>query len=100
MCTSENGIFVGGDTPEKVNRIYFDQVSLNLHKRTNFEGGTYDKRPCEGEDFLKGNTYGFYLHTASNIKLSSCNVEWGDTRPDHAADNIKTINTLQITVTP
>lgn len=100
LCTSENGIFVGGDTPEKVNRIYFDQVSLNLHKRTNFEGGTYDKRPCEGEDFLKGNTYGFYLHTASNIKLSSCNVEWGDTRPDHAADNIKIINTLQITVTP
>ncbi|MER8245151.1 hypothetical protein, partial [Acinetobacter baumannii] len=51
-CTSENGIFVSGDTIDKINRIYFDQVEVNLHKRTTFEGGVYDKRPCDGEGFL------------------------------------------------
>lgn len=99
-CTSENGVFVGGDTPEKVNHIYFDQVSLNLQKRTSFEGGIYDKRPCDGEGFLKGNTYGFYLNTASQIKLSACNVTWGTPRPDYAAENIKQENARQVTVIP
>lgn len=99
-CTSENGVFVGGDTPEKVNHIYFDRVSLNLQKRTPFEGGIYDKRPCDGEGFLKGNTYGFYLSTASQVKLSACNVAWENPYPDHASEDIRQENTRQVTVIP
>ena len=95
-CTSENGIFVGGDTIDKVNRIYFDQVEVNLHKRTTFEGGIYDKRPCDGEGFLKGKTYGFFFHTASDIQMERCTVNWGDTRPDYAAENIHLENTAGI----
>ena len=33
-CTSENGAFVGGDTPEKVNHIYFDQVPAAVVQRS------------------------------------------------------------------
>ena len=40
MCTSENGIFVGGDTPDKVNRICFENVDLLLQKRTDNKGAT------------------------------------------------------------
>ena len=71
-CTSENGAFVGGDTPEKV----------------------------DGEGFVRGNTYGFYIDTASDIRLQSCNVAWGTPRPDHAADNVKTVNTTGVKVMP
>lgn len=39
-CTSENGIFVGGDTQDKVNHIYFEDVDLLLQKRTAYEGGS------------------------------------------------------------
>ena len=99
-CTSENGAFVGGDTPEKVNHIYFDQVSLSLQKKTAYEGGIYDKRPCDGEGFVRGNTYGFYIDTASDIRLQSCNVAWGTPRPDHAADNVKTVNATGVKVMP
>jgi polygalacturonase len=99
-CMSENGAFVGGDTPEKVNHIYFDQVSLSLQKKTAYEGGIYDKRPCDGEGFVRGNTYGFYIDTASDIRLQSCNVAWGTPRPDHAADNVKTVNATGVKVMP
>lgn len=58
-CTSENGIFVGGDTQDKVNHIYFEDVDLLLQKRTAYEGGIYDKRPCVGEGFIHDKTYGF-----------------------------------------
>lgn len=99
-CTSENGVFVGGDTPDKVHHIHFDQVWLDLQKKTAYEGGIYDKRPCQGEGFLRGNTYGFYFHTASDIQMKSCEVAWGTPLPDHAADNVKAVNASRVKVMP
>ena len=87
-CTSENGIFVGGDTQDKVNHIYFEDVDLLLQKRTAYEGGIYDKRPCVGEGFIHDKTYGFYIDTASDILIDDCTVTWGDIRPDQAAEGI------------
>ena len=75
QCISENGCFVGGDTRSKVHDIYFDNVNLNLVKRTSYEGGVYDKRPCKGEGFVKGKTYGFYFDTATNIVMRNCDVQ-------------------------
>lgn len=98
-CTSENGVFVGGDTPEKVNNIFFDKVDIKLEKRTDFEGGIYDKRPCKGELFVHDKTYAFYFDTASDIKLSDCNVRWGkNTRPEYATSKIKQVNTQRIDI--
>lgn len=99
-CTSENGVFVGGDTPDKVHHIHFDQVWLDLQKKTAYEGGIYDKRPCQGEGFLRGNTYGFYFHTASDIQMKSCEVAWDTPLPDHAADNVKAVNASRVKVMP
>ncbi len=51
QCTSENNIFVDGDTPEKVRDIHFDNVNVNIVRRTAYPQGIYDKRPCAGEPF-------------------------------------------------
>ena len=51
-ATSENGCFIGGDTPDKVNNIYLNNVHLNLKKLASYDGGVYDKRPCRGEGFI------------------------------------------------
>ena len=87
-CESENGVFVGADTKDKIQNIYFDQVDLMISKRTNFEGGIYDKRPCNGAEFVKGKTYGFYLENASNVTIRNSSVRWGDTRPAYFADTM------------
>ena len=97
-CTSENGIFIGGDTPDKVNHIYFKDVDLLLQKRTAYEGGIYDKRPCDGEGFIRDKTYSFYIDTASDIRLDDCNITWGDIRPDHAAEGIKQKNVRNLKI--
>jgi len=97
-CTSENGIFVGGDTPEKVNHIYFKDVDLMLQKRTTYKGGIYDKRPCNGEGFIYDKTYGFYLDTASNISISNSHTTWGDIRPDQAAEGVKQKNVSNLMI--
>ena len=36
-ATSENGCFIGGDTPDKVNNIYLNNVHLNLKKLTGYD---------------------------------------------------------------
>lgn len=80
-CISENGIFVGGDVPGKVNHIYFDDINLRLLKRTDYPGGVYDRRPCAGEGFVEDKVYGFYIDTASDILIRNPHLTWGDTRP-------------------
>ncbi len=71
-CTTENGVFVGGDTPDKVNNIHFDNVDLRFVRTTAYPGGVYDKRPCLGEGFVNDGTYAFYIDTASDIYLDNC----------------------------
>lgn len=55
-CYSPNGIFVGCDTKGKVRDIYFRDVDLIPSPATE-QSGVYDRRPCVGEGFVKGNPY-------------------------------------------
>ena len=91
-CYGENGCFVGGDTPDKVNHIYFDNVDVTLQKRTAYDGGIYDKRPCLGEGFIHDATYGFYVHTASDVFTDACRVFWQEPLLTHKGGDVKRIN--------
>lgn len=97
-CTSENGIFVGGDTPDKVNNIYFDKVDVRLFKRTDYPGGVYDRRPCKGEGFIHDKAYGFYFDTASDIEINDSRVRWEEPKIEQAGGFIKQNNTSRVTI--
>lgn len=71
-CVTENGIFVGGDTPDKVNNIHFDNVDLRFTRTTSYPGGVYDKRPCLGEGFVNDGTYAFYIDRAADVFIDNC----------------------------
>lgn len=70
-CISENGCFVGGDTPTKVNGVYFNNVNIQLQKSTNYNTGVYEKRPCAGEGFIYAKTCGIYVEQAANIVVNN-----------------------------
>ena len=74
QATSENGCFIGGDTPDKVRDIYLNQVNLRLRKTTAYPGGVYDKRPCRGEGFVRGKVYGVYVEQADNVQVNGLSV--------------------------
>jgi polygalacturonase len=82
-CTSENGIFVGGESAEKVTDIRFDQVDVDIGKRSGIEGGVYDRRPCNVEGIIKPGTSGFYLDQATRVGIINCSVRWGENKPDY-----------------
>ena len=73
-ATSENGCFIGGDTPDKVCDIYFNNVHLDLRKMTAYDGGVYDKRPCRGEGFIYNKVYGVYVEKAKHVVLEGLKV--------------------------
>ena len=97
---SENGIFVGAESADKVTDIVFDEVDLFINKTTSIPGGIYDRRPSKVEGLLKGSTSGFYLDNASDITIRNSSVKWGDNRPvyfkhvveSHEVSGLKTIN--------
>ena len=76
-ATSENGCFIGGDTQDKVNHIYFNNVTLNMRKTTAYEGGVYDKRPCRDEGFVRDKVHGILVENASDIIINGLLVDWG-----------------------
>lgn len=76
-ATSENGCFIGGDTRDKVNNIYLNNVHLNLKKLTDYDGGVYDKRPCRGEGFIYNKVYGVYVGNARDVEIDDLRVQVG-----------------------
>lgn len=91
-CESENGCFIGGETPDKVTDITFDRVSLDLRKTTSWPGGVYDKRPCDGEGFVNAPVYGFYVDGASDITFTGCSVRAVDMGQEPFGGDYKLIN--------
>ena len=84
-CISENGVYVGGASADKVSGIVFDNVDLLIHKTTAIEGGVYDRRPSNVEGLLKAKTSGFYLDKANNITIRNSTVNWAGSVPDYFA---------------
>jgi polygalacturonase len=84
-CTSENGIYVGAESADKVSGIVFDQVDVSINKTTTLPGGVYDRRPSNAEGLLKGRTSAFYLDKANHISIRNSSVIWGNNRPDYFA---------------
>jgi polygalacturonase len=75
-CTSENGVFVGGE-PGMVEGILLEKVSVTLEKITAYPGGIYDLRPSDTVGLLQAGTCGFMLRDAASIRVKDCSVEWG-----------------------
>lgn len=95
-CESENGIFVGGASQDKIQNIYFDQVDLLICKRTAYPRGFYDKRPCKGDSFVSAPISGFFLDTASGITIRNSSVRWGDTVCPEWGRNIEQRNIVSL----
>ena len=95
--TSENGIFIGCDTPGKVSNILLSNVDLTLKKQTSFEGGVYDRRPCEGEGFAKSKVFGIFAENASGITVRDFNVSAADFPLYAAPTNFVDCSDIKIT---
>lgn len=97
-CVSENGIYVGAESADKVAGIVFEGVDILINKTTTIPGGVYDRRPSNIEGLLKAPTSAFFLDKASRITIRNCAVTWGINRPDYFADVIESKDVIDLTL--
>ncbi|UEG52484.1 right-handed parallel beta-helix repeat-containing protein [Mucilaginibacter daejeonensis] len=95
-ATSENGVYVGAESADKITDIYFDQVDLHINKTTANKGGVYDRRPAKVEGLLTGSTSGFYLENAGHVVIRNSSVQWGANKPDYFKHAIESHNVQQL----
>nr|WP_319397474.1 glycosyl hydrolase family 28 protein [uncultured Carboxylicivirga sp.] len=81
VCRSENGVYVSAESKDKIQNILFDGVVVNLNRTTDYEGGVYDRRPCQMEGMVKAKTSGFYIDNATNVEVRNCDVKIGSQAP-------------------
>ncbi len=98
-CSSENGVYISGESADKISDIFLDQVNLTITKTTALPGGIYDRRPANVEGFVKGTTSGFYFDAARNITVSNCSVKWGPSPPAYFAYALESKNTDSLRIT-
>ncbi|WP_291857811.1 glycosyl hydrolase family 28 protein [Marinilabilia sp.] len=93
QCRSENGIYVSAESKDKINHILFDGVSVVLNRVTDYEGGIYDRRPCEGEGLVKAKTSAFFIDNANDVQVRDCDIRLGANPPLNMGDLIHRTNT-------
>lgn len=98
-CTGEGGVYISGENQDKIDNIYFDQVSVFMNKTSKEAGGLYDRRPSNVEGLIKSPIAGFHFENAGYISLANSSVMWGNAKPIYAGKaletkNVKKINTV------
>lgn len=98
-CTSENGIYVGGESADKIRNIVFDEVDIVINKTTPIPGGVYDRRPANVEGFVKGKTSGFYFDKATGITVRNSSIAWGVGKPAYFAHSLESYGVTGLKIT-
>ncbi len=92
QCRSENGVYVSAESKDKINNILFDGVSVVLNRVTDYEGGVYDRRPCEGVGLVEAKTSAFYIDNATNVQVRDCDIRLGSKAPLNMGELIHRTN--------
>lgn len=68
-CDSENGILIYGDAGRNISDIFFENVTLNIGKKTDWPKEGHDLRPWPGDVVAPGKLAGYYCRNAQNIRI-------------------------------
>ena len=72
LCEAENGILIHGEQEQSISGIHFQQVSLRLHKVSDYPQGRYDLRPNTANSFTAQERCFVRGHNASHIDFQNC----------------------------
>lgn len=71
-CNSENGVLINCDNDE-IEDIGFKNVSVRTERKSKWEVGLYDLRPCIDHKIEKGSNNALRLRNCNNVKFDKCN---------------------------
>ena len=92
LCRSENGVFIQGWTPDRIEDQVLENVHVEVDKWSSWPGGQHDIRPFPEDEGKAGPvgvgvfdhpTAGFFIKNATGVTLRNCRVRWGEPRQDY-----------------
>lgn len=66
-CSGENGILIYGDPSVNIQDVRFESVTVSLHKKSDWEKGTIDLRPCEENGISQDSLHCLYARHAKQV---------------------------------
>ncbi len=72
LCESENGILIYGETPDRIENVRFEGLSLHLRKQTDHEKGIHDLRPTVGPVSTQAGLAHIHAHNAGRVSFRDC----------------------------
>jgi hypothetical protein len=99
LCRSENGVYFSGCEDSRPDNIVFDNVRVEVDRWSRWEGGFYDRRPCDLEGVVKRNNAAFFCANAGRVVLRDCEAVWGPNRQDYFGNDLDHDNVKDLVVT-
>ncbi|WP_353735338.1 glycosyl hydrolase family 28 protein [Okeania sp. SIO1H5] len=108
-CDAENGIYIQGFDGCRPSNIRLSNVDLHVHKKSKWESGYYDPRPCLPEvmpyqatqsgkvtpwgSLVKRDIAGFYVEKADEVRIVDARLRWGTSMPSCYRHGVETFDT-------
>jgi hypothetical protein len=100
LARSENGVYVEGETSDRIEGLRFESVHVTLEKSSRWPGGRVDRRPCTPytEELRPQPTSGFMLQKATDVSIHDCSVRWQGTMPEYFAHALDADEVQNLTI--
>ncbi len=70
-CDAQNGVLINCDNGE-IENIKFENVTVGVRKKSKWETGLYDLRPCIDHNIEKADNNALRIRNCKNLKLKNC----------------------------
>lgn len=82
----ENGILIYGDDSVNISDITFENVNVELVKKTDWPKNFHDLRPCEEKGILSGSLNSVHMRNAKNISFKNFRASISEDMMEYVAD--------------
>ncbi|MGV8976615.1 MAG: glycoside hydrolase family 28 protein [Cellulomonas sp.] len=86
LARSENGILIRSEEPGKISGVVLSDVRVEIDRWSGESGGAWDLRPHPAQALIEHPTSGIHLERLRDVRLSSCEVVWGQEPGGRASD--------------
>lgn len=92
LARAENGVNIAAVAPGHIDGVLLENVRVELEKRSDEQGGLFDRRPYSGTpDLYPHPVSGFYVENAANVVVRHCEVAWAGLRQDYWAHALEAV---------
>lgn len=95
-CVGENGILLYGEPEKNISDILFRNITVRLEKRTHWQKGIRDLRPCIGSGLTEGTVHGFSAHNAKDVILENFRLTVDDSMKEYVSEDMEIAHFVKI----